>query len=65
MLSNYPNRSKAHPTQAMSYLYPKQTHQTSKSMLVGCFAERRKEGGQRPGDSRAAEQHAGMVLHKS
>ena len=40
-------------------------HQSSQIMSVGCFAERRQGGGQRPGDSRAAEQHAGMIRYKS
>ena len=40
-------------------------HQSSQIMSVGCFAERRQGGGRRPGDSRAAEQHAGMIRYKS
>ena len=38
----------------------------SKTMSVGCFAERNKEGAARAaGDVRAAEQHAGMAQYKS
>ena len=40
-------------------------HQSSQIMPVGCFAERRQGGGRRPVDSRAAEQHAGMIRYKS
>ena len=51
------------PTHISSHMH---ANPASKTMSVGCFAERNKEGAARAaGDIRAAEQHAGMVMYKS